>query len=75
MTIIVTWKIDIYICLGVFWAVHGCFRAISWVVQGYFKIISRVFKCDSGVYNEIFEPFPKLPKTVYYPMLTKITEY
>ena len=46
-----TWKIHIYIYMGVSLVVHGCFQAISWVFQGYFKIISRVFQCDSSVCN------------------------
>ena len=35
-----TWKIHIYIGMGVPWAFHGCFQAISWVfnsIQGLFQ--------------------------------------
>ena len=46
-----TWKIHIYIYMGVSLVVHGCFQAISWVLQGNFTIISRVFQCDSLVCN------------------------
>ena len=47
MTIIMTWKIHIYIYMGVSLVVHGCFQ----VFQRNFTTISRVFQCDSWVCN------------------------
>ena len=46
-----TWKIYIFIYLGISCVVLERFQAISCVFQGYFKIISIVFQCDSWVCN------------------------
>ena len=59
-----TWKIHIYIYMGVSMVVHGCFQGVSRVFQVNFTIISRGFQCDSWVCNwsarGVFRAFPSI---------------